>query len=185
LDWPLGSGVLLLAVEGHQLLTARYLGAGRTGAGGQHQLTIGKLPLPGHHNTTSGIDTKHGAMGHQRDALLLGKVPAAQPGHSSCGATSAHHVAEIRLVVLVAAVGRDETNGLLGIQLAQALDQLLGSEAAADHQYLPADADLIQSCCAHTQASTPQGSNTSLPMPQPGQRKLSGTRAQGVPGATS
>ncbi len=167
------------------MLTARQVGADRTGAGGQHQLTIGKLPLPGHHNTTSGIDAKHGAVGQQRDALLLGKVAAAQPGHGRCGATSAHHVAEIRLVVLVAAVGRDETDGLLGIQLAQALDQLLGSEAAADHQYLPADTGLTQSRSLHTQASTAQGSNTSLPMPQPGQRKLSGTRAQGVPGATS
>ncbi|MNE79621.1 hypothetical protein D3C80_1761250 [compost metagenome] len=124
-------------------------------------------------------------MGQQCDALLLGKFTAAQPGHGRGAAAPAHHVAQVRLVVLVAAVGGDEADGLFTIQLAQALDQLLGGEAAADHHYLPADADLIRSDCVHTQASRAQGSNTSLPMPQPGQRKLSGTWAQGVPGATS
>ena len=74
---------------------------------------------------------------------------------------------------------------MLGIQLAQALDQLLGGETTADHQDLPTDAASRVFQVAHTQASTAQGSNTSLPMPQPGQRKLSGTWAQGVPGATS
>ncbi len=124
-------------------------------------------------------------MGQQRDALLLGKVAAALAGHGCGGTAPAHHVAQVRLVVLVAAVGGDEADRLLGVQLAQALDQLLGGEAAADHHYLAADAGVTLRCCAHTQASIPQGSNTSLPMPQPGQRKLSGTWAQGVPGATS
>ena len=127
----------------------------------------------------------HRAVGQQRDALLLGKIAAALTGHGCGRAAPTHHVAQVGLVVLIAAVGGDEADGLLGVKLAQALDQLLGSEAAADHHYLPADAGVTLRCCAHTQASTAQGSNTSLPMPQPGQRKLSGTWAQGVPGATS
>ncbi|MNS84441.1 hypothetical protein D3C72_1182690 [compost metagenome] len=185
LDQPLGGGVLLLAVEGHQMLAARYLGARRTGAGGQHQLAIGEAALRGQQGAPGGIYAEHLAVGQQRDALLLGEVAAALPGHGGGGTAPAHHVAQVRLVVFVAAVGGDEADGPLPIELAKALDQLLGGEAAADHHYLPADADLIRSDCVHTQASTAQGSNTSLPMPQPGQRKLSGTWAQGVPGATS
>jgi len=45
----------------------------------------------------------------------------------------------------VAAVGGDEADGPLAVQLAQALDQLLGGEAATDHHDLPADADLTRS----------------------------------------
>ncbi|MNT37524.1 hypothetical protein D3C72_1736640 [compost metagenome] len=167
------------------MLAARQIGARRAGAGGQHQLAVGEAALCGQQGAPVGIYTKHGAVGQQRDALLLGEGGAAQPGHGRGGAAPAHHVAQVRLVVLVAAVGGDEADGPFAVQLAQALDQLLGGEAAADHHNLPAGASVIQGCCIHTQASSAQGSNTSLPMPQPGQRKLSGTWAQGVPGATS
>ncbi|MNZ81250.1 hypothetical protein D3C78_999100 [compost metagenome] len=185
LDCPLGGGVLLLAVEGDQMLAARQVGSRRAGTGGQHQLAVRELSLSGQHHPPGGIYAQYRAVGQQRDALLLGKVAAALPGHGGGGAAPAHHVAEIRLVVLVTAVGGDETDGLLPIQLAQTLDQLLGGKAAADHHDLPAGTGVTQGCCIHTQASAPQGSNTSLPMPQPGQRKLSGTWAQGVPGASN
>ncbi|MNC35849.1 hypothetical protein D3C75_843450 [compost metagenome] len=167
------------------MLAARQVGSRRAGACGQHQLAVGETALRGQQGAAGGIYAENLAVGQQRDALLLGKVAATLPGHGRGGAAPAHHVAQVRLVVLVAAVGRDEADGPLPIQLAQALDQLLGGEAAADHHYFPADAGVIQGCCVHTQASSAQGSKTSLPMPQPGQRKLSGTWAQGVPGATS
>ena len=163
--------VFPLAVEGQHQLAARHQRDKRRRAGGQHQFVIAPLAVLALHNLIIGVDIADPGMRKQAQIVLLGKLARRLQGQIVGVLPAADHMAEIRFVVLIHAVGGDQGQRDVRVLLANIFHQLTGREARAD------DDDAI----THF-ASDASTSNTSLPSEHSGQRKLSGTSLQGVPG---
>ena len=101
---------LPLTVEGNQLCLARNGRATGARPRGQHQLAIGEFAATGDDLARRAIDALHPAVRYQGDALLLGKVGSAQAGHGDGTAALADDMAQVGLVVVIAAVGGEQTD---------------------------------------------------------------------------
>ena len=166
--------VLLLAVKGKHQFAARDGRNKRTGPGCQHQLVVLPLLICAFDDFSLCIQRRHTRVGKQAQVELLSEIPRRLAGEISGTLPKADDMAQIRLVVLIHTVAGNQRQRCAGVGLADVFYQLAGGKARPDNH----------NTCAHT-ASVASTSKTSLPSEHSGQRKLSGTSHQAVPGATS
>ena len=166
--------VFSLAIQRQHQLAARHRRDKRRRAGGQYQFVIAPFAVLALHPLIISVDIADPGMRKQAQIVLPGKLTRRLQGQVVGVLPAADHMAEIRFVVLIHAVGGDQGQRDVRVLLANIFHQLTGREARAD------DDDAI----THF-ASDASTSNTSLPREHSGQRKLSGTSLHGVPGWTS
>ena len=174
MELTLRGAVLALAVEGQHQFMPGYRRDKRCGAGGQYQLVVAPFAILTFHHFRCGVEVTDPGVREQTQMVLLGEFARRLQGQIVGTLAAADHMAEVRFVVLIHAVGGDQRQRNVRILLTNIFYQLAGRKARAD------DHDTI----AHT-ASVARTSNTSLPREHSGHRKLSGTSLHGVPGWTS